>query len=211
MAGGSGSDDAGAGDGDASGTPQEGTSDKGGTNGTDGQEPRTETFDADYVKKLRQEAAEYRKRATAAEGKVKEFETAALSESEKLAKQAQEAAERATALEQQLRQERVQRAIVTAAAKAGLPAELAARLVDVEYDEAGNPQGVDAAVAKLAEQYPQLVGKGAPTSTTSATHPNRGQAAGGTFITSQLGDRKFYLEHKDEIMAALREGRIVEG
>ena len=51
-----------------------------------GQEPAAEQFDAEYVRKLRAEAAEYRKRLRELEQKAQEQENAKLSETERLQK-----------------------------------------------------------------------------------------------------------------------------
>ncbi len=63
---------------------QESQTDQQGAAGAQGQEP--ERFDAEYVKKLRAEAAEYRKRLRELEQTVKQHEESKLSETEKLQK-----------------------------------------------------------------------------------------------------------------------------
>ena len=77
--------------------------DQQGAAGAQGQEP--ERFDAEYVKKLRAEAASYRTRLKELEQKVQEHETAKLSETEKLQKKLAEL-EREQAMYQRERQER---------------------------------------------------------------------------------------------------------
>lgn len=143
-----------------------------------GQDPATpsggqdspETFDRDYVEKLRREAAGYRTQLKDAQDRLKSFEDADLSERQKLQKQLDDLKKQQEAANDALRQERARLAIVKAAARHGLPASLAERLVDVEYDDEGNPKDVDAAVKKLAAEYPQLVagsGGGSPTNPAS--------------------------------------------
>lgn len=129
-----------------------------------------ETFDRDYVEKLRREAASYRTELKDAKEKLKNFEDADLSERQKLQKKLDEAQKAQEAADAALRQERARLAIVKAASKHGLPAELAEKLVEVEFDDEGNPTGVEAAVKKLASEYPQLVqgnGTGSPTNPAS--------------------------------------------
>lgn len=88
----------------------------------EGQEPgkQTEpkTFDEDYVKQLRAEAAEWRTKHRDAEAKVKEFEDKDKSDSEKLAGKVTEAERRAQEAETKLLR-------LTVGQKKGLPPEIA--------------------------------------------------------------------------------------
>lgn len=88
----------------------------------------TETFDAEYVKGLREEAAKHRTDKAAAETKLKEREDAELGEAEKAKKDAKEATERAEKAEKALLRAEV-------AEKKKLPASMAARLVGETRDE----------------------------------------------------------------------------
>ena len=80
------------------------------------------TFDAEYVKSLREEAAKYRTDAKAAADKLKEREDAELGETEKAKKEAKEATERAEKAEAQALRSEV-------AVKLKLSPSLAARLI----------------------------------------------------------------------------------
>lgn len=124
-----------------------------------GQEPKPETFDAEYVSKLRKEAAEYRTRATKAEGELATHKKAQETEAERIQRERDEAATRAENAEKALRQERTTNAVITAAAKKGVDPDLAVRLMageTVEYDEDGRPVKVDAALDALVKKFPQL-------------------------------------------------------
>jgi hypothetical protein len=132
---------------------------------------RQETFDAQYVKQLRDEAASYRRKMKELETKVSGFEQAQMTEADKLKAQAAAAQAQAQAAQEALRQAKAEAAVARAAAKHGVDATLAARLVDVEFDEAGEPTGVEAAVAHLLDEYPHL--KPAAGVTLGATNPQR--------------------------------------
>ncbi len=97
-------------------------------------------------------------------------DAANLSESEKIRKDAEEATTRAQQLADTLRRERTERAMEKAASGANIPAELAERLITVEYDDEGNiTTDLEAAAKAIASKYPGLVHGG--TSTTSPTKP----------------------------------------
>jgi hypothetical protein len=64
-----------------------------------GQEPEPKTFDAEYVQKLRAEAAKYRTEAQEAKTKVQEFEDRDKTEQQKKDEKAAEAEQRATVAE----------------------------------------------------------------------------------------------------------------
>jgi hypothetical protein len=130
-----------------------------------------EKFDAEYVKALRAEAAKYRTEANAAKAKVTQFEQAQLTEAQQLQAQAKAAQEAATAAQVELRQARAEAAIAKAAAGAGVNPALLGRLVMVEFDDAGQPTGVEAALAAVLKEYPQL--KPAAQPGMSATNPGR--------------------------------------
>lgn len=86
------------------------------------QSSEAKTFDADYVKKLRDEAAKYRTEAKAnaeAAKKLAEIEEANSTEAEKQAKRLAEAEERAKALE-------VKAARAEVASETGIPADILA-------------------------------------------------------------------------------------
>jgi hypothetical protein len=101
--------------------------------GTDGAGAGTaaegqETFSAEYVKGLREEAAKHRTDAKAAADKLKEREDAELSEAEKAKKEKKESDERADKAEAKLLRAEV-------AEKKKLTASMAARLVGDTKDE----------------------------------------------------------------------------
>jgi hypothetical protein len=85
-----------------------------------GQEPKT--FDAAYVQRLRNEAAESRKARQELEARLKTIEDANLSETERTKKRADEAEARASKLEKDLMRTKI-------AVKHGLPEVLAERLM----------------------------------------------------------------------------------
>lgn len=135
-----------------------------------GQEPQT--FSVDYVKELRAEAAKYRKEAQDAKAKVSAFETQQMSEAEKLQAQAKAAQEQAQAVRQELQQARAEVAISRAAAANGVDPRKLAKLVQVEFDDAGQPINVDQAVAAVLKEWPELKAQ-TTTATASATNPAR--------------------------------------
>jgi len=128
------------------------------------------TFDAEYVKGLREESAAHRmktreaeKRAVEAEAKLKKIADAELSESERATKEAQEATERAVKAEAMLRNANLTLAVVKAAAKIGFldPADAQAmlRLDDIVFDD-GVPEAksIEKQLEKLAKAKPYLLG-----------------------------------------------------
>jgi multidrug efflux pump subunit AcrA (membrane-fusion protein) len=106
----------------------------------------------DALKKANAEAADRRKKLQAYEQAQAQRDAAQMSEAEK----AQQAADQVKALEAELRKTRADFAIATAAAKASIDPELAARLVDVEFDEAGKPLNIEAALTAALTKYPHL-------------------------------------------------------
>ena len=113
-----------------------------------GQAEETKTFDADYVKKLRDEAAKYRTEAKAnadAAKKLAEIETANQTEAEKQAARLAEAEERAKALEV-----KANRADI--AGESGVPANILAGPED------SSPEAIKA-FADLVIAYTEQTGK----------------------------------------------------
>ncbi len=118
----------------------------------DGQAPDAngkpeENFDADYVKRLRAEAADNRKRAKAAEDKLKKLEEANLSELEKSQRRAQELEAENARLTHSARVAEIQAFV------AGLGAthpEAVAKLADPEIADS------KLAAAALKERYPDF-------------------------------------------------------
>lgn len=177
--------------------PQEGSEGQGTTQpveaaqtGTEqGQAPQSQTFSADYVEKLRREAAGYRT-------KLKEFEDAQLSETDRLKKQVEELSPKATQAD---RYEQALQAHLDAQRK-GLPAHITALLDKLDAPDQ---------LTWIAENRESLTAPAV--STSSPANPATGRHGANTFTTSQLNDREFYLKNKDAIIAAMAEGRIVEG
>jgi hypothetical protein len=174
---------------------------------SEGQEP--ERFDAEYVKKLRAEAAQYRRRLRELETNLKAREEAELSEQERLRRRLAEAEARLFDLERE-RQERIlQYEVKLQAAQLGIvDPDAAWRLLDlanIEFNEDGTPRGVKQALQELLKAKPYL--RGGQAIPMSPTNPQRQP---NVFTRSQLRDPRFYAEHREEIMRALAEGRIVD-
>jgi hypothetical protein len=120
------------------------------------------------LKKLRDEAASYRVKLREFEQAEEARKTAELSETDRLKKLAGDAEAKATAAETRAREALGTAAITTSAAKLGVDAALARKLVTVEYDADGNPKGVDEALAALVKAHPYLIaGSGAGASATN--------------------------------------------
>ncbi len=130
--------------------------------------PEPETFSLEYVQKLRQEAAQHRVRATAAEGRVTQFEEANKTE-------AQRAADRLKALEDEnntLKAARLQDAREKSLTRAvGETNALYPDLIVAKISEAlvpsdpktgePDPAALKAALTQLQKSYPALFGAGA--------------------------------------------------
>jgi hypothetical protein len=179
-----------------------------------GQEPEPERFDADYVKKLRSEAAEYRRRMRELEQIVRQHEDAKLSETERLQKRLAEL-EREQELSKRERQERTLKyETMLAASRLGIvDPEAAYRLLDLTtltFAEDGTPTNLEQVLHDLLKAKPYLA-KQPQVSAGSPTNPATGQQRGGVFTTSQLTDYRFWQQHRDEILRAMAEGRIVSG
>ncbi|NOZ27971.1 MAG: hypothetical protein GXP39_07965 [Chloroflexi bacterium] len=176
----------------------------------EGQEPEAQTFDAEYVRKLRAEAAQYRKRLRELERTLEEKEEAELSEQERLQRRVAEYEARLAELERERQERTLQYEVKLRASQMGIvDPDAAWRLLDlasIEFDEDGTPLNVDQALQELVKAKPYLRGQPAAAGVSPTNPPRRQQV----FTRSQLRDPKFYAEHKDEIMQALREGRIVD-
>lgn len=152
-----------------------------------GQEPAAEQFDAEYVRKLRAEAAEYRKRLRELEQKAQEQENAKLSETERLQKRLAEL-EREQAAYQRERQERTLKyETMLAASRLGIvDPDAAYKLLDlagIEFDEDGTPRNIEAALKELLKAKPYLV---AQSSGGSPTNPARTGAGANDAFTAAL-------------------------
>lgn len=126
--------------------------------GPDGgsQEQTPEVFDLEYVKALRAENAKWRKEAQDARARVSDYEKAQLTEAERLQAQAKAAQEAAEAARAELRKARAEAAIAQAAAKNGVNGALLGKLITVDFDDTGQPVGVEAAVSAVLNEYREL-------------------------------------------------------
>ena len=171
-----------------------------------------EHFDADYVRKLRAEAAEYRKRLRELESKVKADEEAKLTEQEKLQRRLAELERKEAEYQQALQARTLEYEVKLQASRLGIvDPEAAFRLLDlaqIEFDDDGKPANLEKILKELVGKKPYLVvSSGMP----SPTNPAQGRISGQqVFTRSQLRDPKFFAANRDAIMAALREGRITE-
>lgn len=171
-----------------------------------------ERFDADYVRKLRAEAADYRKRLRELEGKVKAEEEAKLTEQEKLQKRLAELERKEAEYQQILQARTLEYEVKLQASRLGVvDPEAAYRLLDVkqiEFDDDGKPTNLEKVLKELVAQKPYLVVSGG---TPSPTNPAQGRVSGQqVFTRSQLRDPKFFAANREAIMQAMREGRILE-
>lgn len=176
----------------------------------EGREPEQEQFSAEYVRKLRREAADYRKRLRELEQRVQQYEEEKLSETERLQKRLAEAEREITRLQQERQERLLKYEVQLAAGKLGIiDPDAAYRLLDlnlVEFDDDGEPQNIEKLLRDLVAEKPYLVaGSGV-----SPTNPARSVGSPPVFTRSQLRDPKFFQAHRDAIMQAVREGRIVE-
>jgi hypothetical protein len=130
-----------------------------------GQEPaagaQPESFSREYVETLRREAADFRKRATTAEGKVQQHEREQLSETERLTAELNDTKTKATELEQRYQNALIQTAIEREAMKLGaIDPDVVFALVDrtsIKFDDEGHVTGADSAVKALLKDKPYLV------------------------------------------------------
>lgn len=157
-----------------------------------GQEPpKAETFDVEYVKQLRSEAAANRKKAAEAEAKLKEHEDAKLGETERLTKQVAELTAKAEAAERARQEALIRAAIDREAHKQGaVDADAVFALVDrsaVSIGDDGAVGGADKAVKALLEAKPFLK---APAGNGTAAVPATGKANGQAPTREQLVNDK---------------------
>lgn len=149
-----------------------------------GDPPAGNENDAAWLKaeltKVRREAAGHRTKANQLETELNTRKQAEMSDLEKAQASVKALEAEREAARDEARQARAEVAIARAAAKAGLPADLAARLVKPEFDDKGQPTGIDEQIADLVKQYPQLVtGEGAPPPTGGGSSNAARTRAGG--------------------------------
>ncbi len=188
---------------------------------TPGQDPEGEgeAFDAEramsLIRKLRQEAKEataQMKELEQLRAEKKAADEAKLSEQERQANRIKQL-EAEVEHERTERQERTNRYEVQLhAAKLGIvDPEAAVKLLDwgqLEYDADGRPSDVDKALKQLVKDRPYLAG--APAAQVAATNgATRASTPGSRVYTAaELADRAFYVAHRDDIVKAMREGRV---
>jgi len=177
------------------------------------QEAQEQQFDAAYVRKLRAEAAENRKRLRELEAKVKADEDAKLTEQERLQKRIAELEKKDSEYQQTLQERTVRYEVMLTANKLGIvDPDAAFRLLDIsslEFDEDGKPNNIEKVLKKLVSDKPYLIGSGGGSA--SPTNPAQGRIGGQQqFTRSQLRDHKFYQANRDAILKAAAEGRIIE-
>lgn len=179
---------------------------------TEAQAAEEERFDTEYVRKLRAEAADYRKRLRELEGKVKAEEEAKMTEQEKLQKRLAELERKETEYQQSLQARTLEYEVKLHAARLGVvDPEVAYRLLDlklIEFDEDGKPVNLEKVLKELITKKPYLAGGGG---SVSPTNPAQGRVSGQlVFTRSQLRDPKFFAANREAILQAMREGRIQE-
>lgn len=130
-----------------------------------GQEPQPqqqqpETFTREYVEQLRRESAEYRKRATTAEGKVTEHERQQLSETERLTAEVADWKAKATDLESKYQHATIRAAVDREATKQGsIDLDAVFALMDrsdLKLADDGAVTGAEKAVSELLKAKPYL-------------------------------------------------------
>jgi hypothetical protein len=178
----------------------------------DVQETEGERFDAEYVRKLRAEAAEYRRRLRELESKVKSEEEAKMTEQERLQKRLAELERKEAEYQRVIQSRTLEYEVKLLAVRLGIvDPDAAYRLLDlkqIEFDDDGRPVNLEKVIRDLIATKPYLVSQQAPV---SPTNPAQGRISGQqVFTRSQLRDPKFFAANREAIMQALREGRILE-
>jgi hypothetical protein len=176
---------------------------------TQGDQQQGDSEFADYIKQLRQEAANYRKKLREAEQLLTERDTQFQAERAAIEKKVSET-ERKLIDAERAHKERVieYEAKLLAVQRGVVDPDAAYKLLDlakVKLGDDGKPVGLDDALNELVKAKPYLLSRGTGAPAPAAGNPPRM----GTITAAQLRDRKFYEEHRDEIMQAMREGRIV--
>lgn len=171
-----------------------------------------ERFDAEYVRKLRAEAAEYRRRLRELESKVKSEEEAKMTEQERLQKRLAELERKEAEYQRVIQARTLEYEVKLLAVRLGIvDPDAAYRLLDlkqIEFDDDGRPVNLEKVIRDLIATKPYLVSQQA---TVSPTNPAQGRISGQqVFTRSQLRDPKFFAANREAIMQALREGRILE-
>jgi hypothetical protein len=136
------------------------------------QEAEEERYDAAYVRKLRAEAAEYRRKLRELERELRRRDEEKLSETERMRMRLSELERELTQRELVLREHTLRYETMLRARELGIiDPDAAYRLLDlseVEYDESGQPTNIEKLLRELVRKRPYLVGHAA-----SATNPSR--------------------------------------
>ena len=168
------------------------------------------------VTELRKEAAKYRTQVRDMEARLKEYETAQLTEQERIAAERDDLRARLDEATARSRRLALESAVITAATRAGvIDPDVAVALVagQVSYDDDGAPVGVEEAITELVKARPYLAGGTKTVPGAPAANPAKDRTTESgkrVYRMSELNDRKFYEAHRDDIMAAVAEGRIQE-
>mgnify|MGYP000847624422 CR=1 FL=1 len=141
-----------------------------------------EVFDKEYVKGIREEAAEWRTKLRKQEAayeealaKLKSYEDEKLSAEEKLSRDFEEAKTRASSMEQKAREASLRYELAIAAREEGISdVKAAVKLADrelIEYDSAGNITNLPDVIEHLRSEYSSLFSKTASAPNTGVTNP----------------------------------------
>lgn len=106
------------------------------------------------------------------EAKLAAYETAQMTEAQKLQAQMTAAQQAAEAAQAELRKARAEAAVAREAGKLGVDPALVLKLVELEYDEQGQPVGVAERVQAVLTTWPHLKPQAV---TVAATNPGRAQ------------------------------------
>jgi len=138
----------------------------------DAQEADEERFDAAYVRRLRAEAAEYRRKLRELERELKQRDEEKMTETERMRLRLSELEKELTQRELLIREHTLRYETMLRAREMGIvDPDAAYRLLDlaeVEYDESGRPANIERLLRELVRKRPFLVGNSA-----SATNPSR--------------------------------------
>jgi hypothetical protein len=136
------------------------------------QEAEEERYDAAYVRKLRAEAAEYRRKLRELERELRKRDEEKLSETERMRTRLSELERELTQRELALREHTLRYETMLRARELGIiDPDAAYRLLDlseVEYDESGRPTNIEKLLRELVRKRPYLAGQAA-----SVTNPSR--------------------------------------
>lgn len=178
--------------------PEEGNVESGKTDETEVVEPvapvveaseeEPKVFDAEYVKKLREEAAKHRtekqkvaEERAALEARLKEYEDAKLSVEEKAARDFQEAVSKASLFQQKAVESDLRYQLALAAKDAGITdLRAAVKLADrelIQTDENGNISNINDVVDGLRNEYQSLFAAAPSAPNTRVTNPQRTPSA----------------------------------